>query len=85
MRSFGLEISANIQTPRGNRKELTTEERAAIVSARKAGVPRNELAKTFRCDVSTITRTIKRFQQHDALESKPRNGRPKKLNRQKKR
>ena len=85
MRRFGLQLSANIRTPSGNRKELTCEERAAIVAARKAGVSRLELAENFQCDVKTISRTTQRFKTHNTLKSLPRSGRPEKPNRQQKR
>jgi transposase len=85
MRAFGLEISPNIRTPRGNRKELTTEERAAIIAARRAGVPCHELAKNFNCNVSTITCTVQHFKQRKILKFNPQTGRPEKLNRQQKR
>jgi len=85
MRRFGLQLSANVRTPSGNRKELTSEERAAIVAARKAGVSRLELAENFQCDVKTITRTVERFKTHNTFKSLPRSGRPEKLNRRQKR
>jgi hypothetical protein len=40
MRGFGLEILGNARPTKGKQRELTTTERAAIVYARKAGVPR---------------------------------------------
>ncbi len=40
MRGFGLEISGNARPTKGKQRELTTTERAAIIHARKAGVPR---------------------------------------------
>ena len=85
MRAFGLEISGNARTIRGNRKELRDTERAAIVAARQAGVPRRVLADNFDCSIRTINRTVKHFQIHETLRSLPRSGRPEKLNRRQKR
>jgi hypothetical protein len=80
MRSFGLEISGNARPTKGQRRELTTAERAAIIYARKPGVPRKQLALDFACSASTTNRTLSRFNTHNTLCSLPRSGRPSKLN-----
>jgi len=85
MRRFGLQLSTNVRTPSGNRKELTSEERAAIVAARKTGVSRLELAKDFQYNIKTITPNCRALQTHNTLKSLPRSGRPEKLNRYQKR
>jgi transposase len=79
MRAFGIELSANIRSIHGNRRELTTEERASIVSARMAGITRKALADNFNCSPLTITRTCNHFKLHGTVESLPRSGRPLKL------
>jgi transposase len=79
MRAFGIELSPNIRSIQGNRRELTKEERASIVTARMAGVLRKILATNFRCTEATITRTVKRFHTHQTVESLLRSGRPLKL------
>ena len=79
MRAFGLEISGNARTIRGNRKELRDTKRAAIVAARQAGVPRRVLADNFDCSIRTIDRTVKHFQTHETLRSLPRSRRLEKL------
>ena len=85
MRQFGLEISGNARSTHGFRKDLTPTERAAIVAARAAGVPRKVLAQDFDCRPETISRTVKRFQDTNTYESKPRSGRPCKLSHQQRR
>ncbi|KAK4243165.1 DDE superfamily endonuclease-domain-containing protein [Corynascus novoguineensis] len=82
MRAFGIELSPNVRSIRCNRRELTKEERVAIVTARAAGVTRRVLAENFNCDVATISRIVKRFQNHGSIHSLPRSGRPKKLSTQ---
>lgn len=79
MRNFGTELSANIQSIRGNRKHLTPVERASIFSARMAGVTRKVLAAEFGCSLATISKTCKRIQLRRTVETKPRSGRPRKL------
>lgn len=48
MREFGIFLSPNVCLVRSNHRELTPEERAAIIAARKAGVTRKALAANFR-------------------------------------
>ena len=79
MRAFGIELSANIRSMHGNRRELTTEERASIVPARMAGVTRKALADNFNCSPLTITRTCNHFKLYGTVESLPRSSRPLKL------
>ncbi|KAK4244257.1 DDE superfamily endonuclease-domain-containing protein [Corynascus novoguineensis] len=79
MREFGIDLSPNVRSIRSNRRELTPEERAAIIAARKAGVTRKALAANFRCSPLTITRTCNHFQKHHTVKSLPRKGRPQKL------
>lgn len=80
IREFNSEISANVHTTSGSRKDLTTSERAAILAASKTGVTQTALATAFKCSRSCIARTIKRSTTTQKLESEPRSGRPKKLN-----
>ena len=84
MRAFGLEISGNARTIHGNQKELRDIERAAIMAARQAGVPRRVLADNFDYSIRMINRIVKHFQIHETLRSLPRSRRPKKLNRRQK-
>ena len=81
MRAFGLELSLNARSSPLRRRELTKEERASIVTGRMAGVPRALLATNFECDPSTIWRVCNRFQKNETVESLPRSGRPRKINR----
>jgi transposase len=76
MRGFGLEISENTRPTKGKQRELY---------ARKAGVPRKQLALDFACSPSTINRTLSRFNTHNTLDSLHRSGRPSKLTQAKKR
>ncbi|RDW79716.1 hypothetical protein BP6252_04354 [Coleophoma cylindrospora] len=85
MRTFGTQISGNARIINGKRRELTSEERAAIITGRQAGVPRNVLATDFHCSPSTINRTLARFYNHQSLSSLPRSGRPEKLTQAEKR
>jgi transposase len=59
--------------------ELSDSQRLAIVYAHKAGVSQTKLAFDFSCSRKTIHNTIKRFTNHDTVESLPRSGRPKKF------
>lgn len=79
MRKFGVELSPDVRSIREYSKDLTTEERAAIVAARMAGVSRKTLAASFDCAPETISRTVKRFQDHNTLDSLPGRGRKMKL------
>ena len=81
MRCFGTEIS-------GNRRfncELSATDRSVIVALRNEGYSRKDLATQFRVNVSTITRTVKRWTDHGIFTSRPRSGPPEKLNRAEKR
>jgi transposase len=79
MRGFGLKLSPNVRSIQGNCRELTNEERASIVTARMAGVPRSTVAANFNCTRLTVTRTCNHFQLYGTVESLPRKGRPRKL------
>jgi hypothetical protein len=72
-------LSANIRSIHGNRRELTTEERASIVIARMAGVTRKALADNFNYSPLTITRTCNHFKLYGTVESLPRSSRLLKL------
>ncbi|KAF2179956.1 hypothetical protein K469DRAFT_715823, partial [Zopfia rhizophila CBS 207.26] len=63
MRSFGTEISGN----RGRNDKLSPKAHAAIISKRKAGVLRKDLAAEFRVSEKTITNTLKRWKSHNTL------------------
>ncbi|KAK3298074.1 uncharacterized protein B0H64DRAFT_320545 [Chaetomium fimeti] len=69
MRAFRIELSPNIRSISGNRRELTKEERASIITGRKLGVIRKVLAYNFRCSEATITCTVKRFNTYQTVES----------------
>jgi transposase len=76
MRSFGTEISGN----RRPAQELSPEARSAILYGLEAGESPTELARKFKVNRSTIYDTKKRFLQHNTTKSRPRKGRPQKLN-----
>jgi len=80
-RIFGTEISGN----RGQKRELSSDARVAIVTAKKLGKSKNEIAKAFGCSPSTVLRTLQRYHQHQTFKSLPRKGRPQKLTRSEKR
>ncbi|KAF2186036.1 hypothetical protein K469DRAFT_707210 [Zopfia rhizophila CBS 207.26] len=67
MRSFGTEISGN----RGCNDELSPKARAVIISKRKAGVLRKDLAVEFCVSEKTITNTLKRWKSHNTVEFLP--------------
>ena len=71
-------LAGNTRNASGNRKELTPNERAAILAARVAGVSATQLARDFDCTTRTIRRTVTRFKNHQTVKSLPRPGRPKK-------
>jgi transposase len=76
MRSFGAEISGN----RRPAQELSPEARSAILYGLEVGESPTELARKFNVHRSTIYDTKKRFLQHNTTKSRPRKGRPQKLN-----
>jgi len=80
MRKFGTILSPNPRYTGKKRRELTPTERAAIVTARKLGRLRVELAKAFNCHSITITRTLARFSTYESVKSLPRSGWLKKIN-----
>ena len=67
-------LSANGRTPGGVHKDLTSVEWAAIVSAPEAGRLVAELVQEFDCDRQTISRTVKRWKDHQTLGAHPRSG-----------
>lgn len=73
-RSFGPEITAN----REFNHEFTPEQRAAIMAELRAGKTQAEVAVNFGTDQGTVSRTKKRWQQHENLQSQAIKGRPKK-------
>ena len=80
-RSFGTEIS-------GNRKrgfELTSEQRASLISKREEGLTVRELMAEFKCGRTVIYDTLNRWKTHGTTESLPRAGRPKALTRREQR
>ena len=68
------EISGN--RPVGH--QLTTNERAQIVSAVKCGVRMADVARTLDFTPQTVRTTIQRDSMRHANEALPRSGRPKK-------
>jgi len=80
MRKFGTILSPNPRYTGKKRRKLTLTERAAIVTARKLGRLRVELAKAFSCHSITITRTLARFSTYESVKSLPYSSRLKKIN-----
>ncbi|KAM7212539.1 hypothetical protein V8F06_012078 [Rhypophila decipiens] len=72
LRAFGTEISGN----RGPGQELSNIARTAIITAQLAGKKNRELANDFGVHRHTITRTLKRWQDHHTTDSLRRTGRP---------
>lgn len=56
--------------------ELSPSQRTAILYAHRNGASQTQLALDFGCTRKTIHNTIKRFQNHQTVESLPRSGRP---------
>ena len=75
LRVFGTEISGNRQ----GKKNLSPEARAAVCSSVAAGQSPTAVARAFKISRGTVYNTIKRFQQHNSFESRPRTGRPRSL------
>lgn len=75
LRVFGTEISGN----RRGKENLLPETRAAICSSVAAGQSPTAVARAFKINRGTVYNTIKRFQQHNSFESRPRTGRPRSL------
>jgi len=80
MRKFSTILSPNPRYTGKKRRELTPTERVAIVTARKLGRLRVELAKAFNYHPITITRTFARFSTYELVKSLPRSNRLKKIN-----
>ena len=72
-RSFGQEISGNRQP----NAELSSAQRAAIISKVEAGVLHKDIAAEFQITTKSIQRTLKRWKTYQTLESLPQSGRPK--------
>lgn len=72
----GTEKSAN----RCPGAELSSETRAAIISAREAGESPSKIAKDFGVSRSTVYETCDHFQNHATTKSRPRTGAPKTFN-----
>lgn len=61
--------------------ELSLDQRSSIIYAYLNGcTTQTKLANDFGCTRKTIYNTIKRFQHHQTVESRPRTGRPRKYN-----
>jgi transposase len=80
-RSFGQEISGNRQP----NAELSSAQRAAIISKVEAGVLYKDIAAEFQITTKSIQRTLKRWKTYQTLESLPRSGRPEVVSRREKR
>jgi len=79
-RVFGTGISGDRQTPQQRRKELNSHDRAWIFEAISLGSKRSAVPPEFGCTQQTVYRTINRARELNHFDSKPRTGRPKKLN-----
>ncbi|KAK1948932.1 hypothetical protein LY78DRAFT_537748, partial [Colletotrichum sublineola] len=60
--------------------ELTEIQRVAITAFVLAGRKHKEAAAVFGCSWAAVTKTIQRFYNTQTFRSKPRKGRPDKLN-----
>jgi transposase len=74
-RSFGTEISRN----RVSNHEFTPEQRAAMMAELRAGKSQSQVARNFGTSQGTVSKTKRRWENHQDLRSRPRKGRPKKL------
>jgi len=74
-RSFGSEISGNRQF----NHEFTPVQRAAIMAELRAGKSQRTVAANFNTTQGTISKTKKRWEEEEILQSRARKGRPKKL------
>jgi len=63
----------------GKKKELTAEQRGAILFCRQRGDSYRKIAKTVRCGLTTIANTLKRHAETGTAASKKRSGRPRAL------
>jgi len=82
VRAFGTVRSRDRQTPQQRRKELNSHDRARIFETISLGSSASAVASEFGCTRQTVYRTIKRVHELNHFGSRPRSGRPKKLNRQ---
>jgi len=69
-KAFGTIISGN----QGRNDELSTEQRSAILTLHAAGKLSTEIADVMRCLRQTVTRTVRRFNEHNNTVSRPRSG-----------
>ncbi|KAJ9412479.1 hypothetical protein QL093DRAFT_2550416, partial [Fusarium oxysporum] len=74
-RSFGSEISGNRQF----NHEFTPVQRAAIMAELRAGKSQRIVAANFNTTQGTISKTKKRWEEEEILQSRARKWRPKKL------
>ncbi|KAJ0126857.1 N-acetylgalactosamine-6-sulfatase [Fusarium oxysporum f. sp. albedinis] len=74
-RSFGSEISGNRQF----NHEFTPVQRAAIMAELRAGKSQRTVAANFNTTQGTISKTKKRWEEEEILQSRARKGHPKKL------
>ena len=79
MRSFGTELSANVQTPKGYRKHTDKVQSAAIVAAREAGTPVKEIATDFNLSDRSVRRVLERWNNDHILGPRARISRPERL------
>ena len=79
MPEFGTDISGNRRAIAGPRKNLTEVQRSAILAASSAGMTRAKIARQFAVNAKTVDRTLRRWQEHNTLQSLPKSGRPEKL------
>jgi transposase len=74
-----------INPSRSKKGHLSPEERAMIIHAVFSGEGPGTIATRFRVHRNTIQNTIKRWQNTNSLQDRPRNGRPPKLSLREKR
>lgn len=74
-RSSGQEVSGN----RGLGEELSREQRAGILSAVEAKIPKAQIARMYRCSRPAVYKTIQRFNSTGSTKSRPRSGQPQRI------
>jgi transposase len=69
-RSFGTEISGN----RELNHKFTPEQRAAMMAELRAGKSQTDVAAHFHTTQGTASKTKRRWEDHQSLQSMPRKG-----------
>ena len=75
---FNDDFTFQLQTTMGKTSNLTPKKRESIIRMRSDGEKESRIAKQLNCHQSTVSRTIKRWNEEQSLSERVRSGRPRK-------